>query len=541
MVSKSESRWALGAGSASPHLNARSSETESGASRAGPSFFRRWLRPKRQPVLGVGSSSNSSSNDVLRRSARTRSVAGGVGAGSTCECGEAAVPASLGAADEADGAAGRGGLEEPLRGRFFPAKLAQALGMAKCLLGLLLAAFGALALWEHAAMSNLGSGLWSGAVVLLSGVMGVMAGKKRSMVIYIVSFLVTSILALAAVGLLLIFAATGLARDSDAPWGYFVDQEDGNPVEFLGTIPLRQRPVIVNAVLVALGTLEAILSLASIFICVREACQCYTPLRVDHTLPRFSASSAGWRKATGSAPNLNLLTADQSPEGQARAYRLLRWLGQHRPQHPHYAQHLQHPHRPLHPHHGPQPVPVHRPGPRLYAAPMPMMAPVSHPMPYPSFVSGAPTAYVIPSMMPPMVATYAPFYSLGHVQPSMQPHELLEHGAGGGGTTKRKSKRDKRQRRKSGGGAAGGAGVASAAATKSVATGTTDADARPDSRCHHDDESADDELDRRQSIDIDDQVDLDAQSYVFTGMDRDIAEEFILHSLVTHRKMTSDA
>ena len=82
----------------------------------------------------------------------------------------------------------------------------------------------------------------------------------------------------------------------------------------------------------------------------------------------------------------------------------------------------------------------------------------------------------------------------------------MEHGAGGGGTTKRKSKRDKRQRRKSGGGAAGGAGVASAAATKSVATGTTDADARPDSRCHHDDESADDELDRRQSIDIDDQV-----------------------------------
>lgn len=69
------------------------------------------------------------------------------------------------------------------------------------------------------------AGLWSGAVVLLSGVMGVMAGKKRSMVIYIVSFLVTSILALAAVGLLLIFAATGLARDSDAPWGYFVDQE----------------------------------------------------------------------------------------------------------------------------------------------------------------------------------------------------------------------------------------------------------------------------------------------------------------------------
>ena len=40
----------------------------------------------------------------------------------------------------------------------FPARLALALGMAKTLLGILLVAFGALALWEHAAMSYLGSG-----------------------------------------------------------------------------------------------------------------------------------------------------------------------------------------------------------------------------------------------------------------------------------------------------------------------------------------------------------------------------------------------
>ena len=116
-------------------------------------------------------------------------------------------------------------------------------------------------------------------------------------------------------------------------------------MEFLGTIPLRQRPVIVNAVLVAFGTLEAILSLASIFICVREACQCYTPLQ-----PMSNKSA--------SVPNMNLLTADQSPEGQARAYRLLRWLGQHRlPPH-------------LHPHHPPPPpVPVHRPT-RIFTAPV---------------------------------------------------------------------------------------------------------------------------------------------------------------------------
>lgn len=45
-----------------------------------------------------------------------------------------------------------------VRGQLFPAKLALALGMAKTLLGVLLVAFGALALWEQASMSYLGSG-----------------------------------------------------------------------------------------------------------------------------------------------------------------------------------------------------------------------------------------------------------------------------------------------------------------------------------------------------------------------------------------------
>ena len=44
------------------------------------------------------------------------------------------------------------------RGQLFPAKLALALGMISTLLGVLLVAFGALALWEQAAMAYLGSG-----------------------------------------------------------------------------------------------------------------------------------------------------------------------------------------------------------------------------------------------------------------------------------------------------------------------------------------------------------------------------------------------
>lgn len=52
-------------------------------------------------------------------------------------------------------------LEQPMstgRQGHFPARLALALGMAKALLGILLVAFGALALWEEASMAYLGSG-----------------------------------------------------------------------------------------------------------------------------------------------------------------------------------------------------------------------------------------------------------------------------------------------------------------------------------------------------------------------------------------------
>ena len=61
--------------------------------------------------------------------------------------------------------------------------------------------------------------------MILSGLMGIMAGLKRSNLVYIVSYLLMNVLALAAIGLLLIFAAAGLARDSDAPHAYFIDQE----------------------------------------------------------------------------------------------------------------------------------------------------------------------------------------------------------------------------------------------------------------------------------------------------------------------------
>lgn len=118
--------------------------------------------------------------------------------------------------------------------------------------------------------------------------------------------------------------------------------QEGSRVDFLGIIPLRQRPVIINSCLVALGTLSTIFSLAAVVICLREACFCYRLDNADSTAhhrrlvnSNSSCNSShqhqvnhkigNFNRNESSMPNMGLLAADQSPEGQARAYRLLKW------------------------------------------------------------------------------------------------------------------------------------------------------------------------------------------------------------------------
>lgn len=75
------------------------------------------------------------------------------------------------------------------RGYFFPAKLALSLGLLKLLLALLIVALGTLALVLHAAISNLGVGLWAGAIVCVSGFLGVCAARRPYAHVYVVSFM----------------------------------------------------------------------------------------------------------------------------------------------------------------------------------------------------------------------------------------------------------------------------------------------------------------------------------------------------------------
>ena len=110
------------------------------------------------------------------------------------------------------------------RGTFFPAKLALGISLFKVILGVMVISFGVLALHHEAALSAIGAGFWSGCVILLSGILGIMASKRVGHPVYLLSFMCLSILSVAVSGMLIIFVATGLARDNDGNRAYYVDE-----------------------------------------------------------------------------------------------------------------------------------------------------------------------------------------------------------------------------------------------------------------------------------------------------------------------------
>lgn len=110
------------------------------------------------------------------------------------------------------------------RGHFFPAKLAMSLGILKLLLAVFMVTLGALALILQAALSPLGAGMWAGAVVGVSGFLGVCASRRPYAHVYVVSFMCVAILSMASSGLLIILSATAWARDDQHPTAVFVEQ-----------------------------------------------------------------------------------------------------------------------------------------------------------------------------------------------------------------------------------------------------------------------------------------------------------------------------
>ena len=108
----------------------------------------------------------------------------------------------------------------------YPRRFTYALSALKIATGCGLVALGAVALYLKASYAGSAAGLWTGIIVVISGVLGAASVQQRgseSRRAYVILFFGACVVAIVADVLVIIYAATGLARDSGFPGGFVRD------------------------------------------------------------------------------------------------------------------------------------------------------------------------------------------------------------------------------------------------------------------------------------------------------------------------------
>ena len=161
-------------------------------------------------------------------------------------------------------------------GFHYPNRLTYTLSALKIATGCGLVFLGTLALYQKASYARTASGLWAGIIVIISGVLGIFSVKMNASKPYVLSFFASCVIALLAVVLVIIYSATGLAKDSGFPGGFVLDDLTGEliPVSQVN-IPARERAMMINLLLIVLGVLDVFFTLPCSIICLREMCECY--------------------------------------------------------------------------------------------------------------------------------------------------------------------------------------------------------------------------------------------------------------------------
>ena len=108
----------------------------------------------------------------------------------------------------------------------YPRRFTYTLSALKIATGCGLVALGAVALYLKASYAGSAAGLWTGIIVVISGVLGAASVQQRgsaSRRAYVILFFGACVVAIVADVLVIIYAATGLARDSGFPGGFVRD------------------------------------------------------------------------------------------------------------------------------------------------------------------------------------------------------------------------------------------------------------------------------------------------------------------------------
>ena len=111
-----------------------------------------------------------------------------------------------------------------LASALYPRRVTYVLASLKIATGCGLVALGAVALYLKASYAGSAAGLWTGIIVVISGVLGAFSVRRNSTRrAYVILFFAACVVAIVADVLVIIYAATGLARDSGFPGGFVRD------------------------------------------------------------------------------------------------------------------------------------------------------------------------------------------------------------------------------------------------------------------------------------------------------------------------------
>jgi hypothetical protein len=151
----------------------------------------------------------------------------------------------------------------------FPRKAVIGIGIALTLCGVTMTIFGAMALIVEAVISSLGSGVWIGVVVAISGMTALLSGNHPHNSTILHCNLFVSIFVVACTGFVTIVTLNIVIKGDP-----FNARGDG---EFVAESPV----VTINLFLAVISCISGLLSSANFFLTIREACQCYSvPIRV---------------------------------------------------------------------------------------------------------------------------------------------------------------------------------------------------------------------------------------------------------------------
>lgn len=289
---------------------------------------------------------------------------------------------------------------QTLRGVFYPRKITYTLSGLKIATGCGLVLLGALALYQKASYARTASGVWAGIIVIICGVFGAFSVKMAASRPYVWAFFASCSMSIIATVLVIIYSATGLARDSGFPGGFVRDIDTGELIPVTeANFPPREGAMFINLGLILLGVLDILFTLPCCIICLRELCDCYNGMSGGSSLGLLDGHAHGHHGGGAPVPD------DQSE-----------WFLSYMGQNPVFFSQASG--MPLPPHHGPAPY--------KYTAPPP----------YPTLLS-------VPQSTPPFVMMH-PSESSGH-----SPHGRRSRSQSGRGHNPDSSGSEKRTRSKS--------------------------------------------------------------------------------------------